>query len=124
MSCKALGKPPKSWIVGGWAWVSTSVDPGVCQCAETDRIAAGRGSSAPQVRSRRVNALSEMAFMGLPCPTKITGMRPGLLPVAANAVSVVADRAARTEAAEARETNRRRVGKRGPGMRSEQGCNG
>ena len=52
--------------------------PAFCQWAETQRMAAGRGSAAAAPAQARLNSLSSMAFIGLPCPTKTTGMRPTL----------------------------------------------
>ena len=40
--------------------------PGVSQCAETHRIASGRGRRRPRSAQARRNALSSMAFIGEP----------------------------------------------------------
>jgi hypothetical protein len=49
--------------------------PSANQCAETERIAAGLGIRAPSSFQLCEKEFSSMAFMGDPCPTKITGMR-------------------------------------------------
>ena len=43
MANSSGGKPRKSWIVRGAGPAVTWVRPRVCQCAETTRIARGRG---------------------------------------------------------------------------------
>jgi hypothetical protein len=83
MSNSACGKPPKSWIVFGRSCIPTPVAPRLSQCAETLRMAEGRGSSRPQADSRRVKALSASAFMGEPWPMKMTGIRCEGAPAAA-----------------------------------------
>ncbi|GAB2597003.1 hypothetical protein GCM10027034_32880 [Ramlibacter solisilvae] len=58
-----------------------------------------------------------MAFIGLPWPTKITGMRAGLPPAAANADLVARrDKADSIEAREAVPMKRRRAGRNDPVM--------
>ena len=51
------------------------VEPGVSQCALMTTMACASGSSPPTRAHSLVNALSEIAFIGLPCPTNSTGMR-------------------------------------------------
>src|SRR5215472_14607076 len=47
---------------------------GMNQCAETTRIARGRGKDSPIAFQARVYRLSSIAFIGLPCPTKTAGI--------------------------------------------------
>lgn len=61
------------------------------QCAEIDRMACGRGNCLPILRQLWLNWLSSMAFIGLPWPINITGIRGDgarLLPKDSNADSV------------------------------------
>ncbi len=44
------------------------------QCAETIRIARGRGTEAPNDRHASVKRLRSSAFIGLPWPRKAAGM--------------------------------------------------
>jgi hypothetical protein len=46
---------------------------GTYQCADTQTIARGRGSSAPMRRQASVYGLVDTAFIGLPWPKKIAG---------------------------------------------------
>jgi uncharacterized protein len=71
-SYSSRGKPPKSWIVRGRAVAVTAV-PGWHQCAETTRIARGRGTERPIALQASVYRLVSIAFMGLPWPKKIAG---------------------------------------------------
>ena len=73
-SKSALGNPPKSCIVFGLAIVVTLVVL-VSQCADIDNIACGLGSCLPSFLQLLLNSLSSMAFIGLPWPINITGMR-------------------------------------------------
>ena len=50
--------------------------PRTNQCAEIDKIAFGRGSKPAIARKPWLQTLSSMAFMGEPCPTNRTGIRP------------------------------------------------
>lgn len=50
--------------------------PRVYQWAEMQTIALGLGNEAAKARHAAAKPLDEMAFMGLPCPTKIAGMGP------------------------------------------------
>src|SRR5688500_12405322 len=61
-------------MVRGCCMVVTSV-PGRYQCAETHTIARGRGMLRPSARQPSVQALVCNAFIGLPWPKKIAGMR-------------------------------------------------
>src|SRR5690606_6383163 len=45
------------------------------QCADTTRIARGRGTEAPNVRHASVKRLRSIAFIGLPWPRKAAGIR-------------------------------------------------
>src|SRR6185369_10775987 len=74
--CRASGKPPKSWMVLGRSFAVVKV-PATYQCAETARMAFGRGSARARSRKPRLQPLSSIAFIGLPWPTKRTGMRRG-----------------------------------------------
>jgi hypothetical protein len=78
----------------GFSWMPTPVAPELSQCAEMLRIAVGRGSALPHSTRRRVNAFSRMAFMGLPWPMKMTGMRLVGLPALAAAAWAYDDREA------------------------------
>src|SRR5262249_44301336 len=49
--------------------------PGVYQCAEIASTPLAVGSEAASARNARLQALSSMAFIGDPCPTKRTGKR-------------------------------------------------
>ncbi|MNT14734.1 hypothetical protein D3C72_1497500 [compost metagenome] len=100
MSNSACGKPPKSWIVLGRVCTVTPVAPWLSQCADTLRIAVGRGSSRPQAARRRVKALSASAFIGEPWPMKMTGMRRAGAAPAACAISVIDASAAVAPSAE------------------------
>jgi hypothetical protein len=51
--------------------------PGTYQCAEIERIALGLGVCPPIRRQASVYPLLVTAFMGLPCPKKIAGIRSG-----------------------------------------------
>jgi hypothetical protein len=44
------------------------------QCAETARIARGRGTEVPNERQASVYRLRSRAFIGVPCPKKAAGM--------------------------------------------------
>jgi hypothetical protein len=44
------------------------------QCAETTRIARGRGTACPNDRHAEVYRLTSRAFIGLPCPKNAAGM--------------------------------------------------
>ena len=68
------GKPWKSWIVRGCIIDVTAV-PRVSQCAEMQRTAVGTGSSRPSCLHSSVHTFVSMAFIGLPCPIKSTGIR-------------------------------------------------
>ena len=48
--------------------------PLVSQCAETQSIARGRSRTLPISSHAVLNAFVSIAFMGLPCPTKSTGI--------------------------------------------------
>jgi len=61
------------------ASVEVTAVPRVSQCADTQRIALGRGSSRPSTRQTRVSGLSSSAFIGLPWPKNTIGMRGGWL---------------------------------------------
>ena len=61
-------------MVRGCATLVTLV-PLVSQCAETQRMARGTGSSFPSWRQQELKAFSSMAFIGLPWPTKRAGWR-------------------------------------------------
>src|SRR5262249_12921113 len=56
--------------------IAVTITPRVCQWAEMHRIALGRPRAAPTRAQPRLKALSSMAFIGLPCPTKSAGIRP------------------------------------------------
>jgi hypothetical protein len=77
-SNSSWGKPPKSWMVFGLS-IPVSHQPWVSQCAEMHRISWGWGSrppnSLPRASQLRRYSLSPMAFIGLPWPTKSTGIR-------------------------------------------------
>ena len=75
MRWSGSGNPPKSWRVPGRTLPVVKV-PATYQWAEIARTAFGRGSSAARSRKPRDQRFSSMAFMGLPCPTKSTGIRP------------------------------------------------
>jgi hypothetical protein len=45
------------------------------QCAETTRMARGRGTDEPKLRHAWVYRLSSKAFIGLPCPRNAAGIR-------------------------------------------------
>ena len=49
--------------------------PGMNQCAEMESIARGRGRLAAMADHALVYAFDSKAFIGLPCPKKIAGMR-------------------------------------------------
>src|ERR1700692_474312 len=49
------------------------------QCAEMHRMALGRGRLAPIVAHVSVYWLRDRAFIGLPCPKKMAGIRDGYL---------------------------------------------
>ena len=51
------------------------VDPRREPVALMTTMACGSGSSRPTRSHSRVKSLSEIAFIGLPCPTNSTGMR-------------------------------------------------
>src|SRR5437899_9885723 len=69
--------------------------PGVYQCAETARIARGRGRSAAMRSQARVYSLRSSAFIGLPCPMKRTGSCAFACPVVASSSLEARDAAAR-----------------------------
>src|SRR5215218_7016543 len=73
MSKSSCGKPKKSWRVRGRGMAVTAV---ACtyQCAETTRIARGRGTDRPNSRHALVYRLRSSAFIGLPCPKNAAGM--------------------------------------------------
>ena len=73
MSNSGLGKPKKSWMVRGRA-IAVTATVGTYQCAETIRMARGRGKEAPMARQASVYRLRSSAFMGLPWPRKAAGM--------------------------------------------------
>ncbi len=73
-ACSAGGKPPKSWIVRGVAIAVTAV-PRTYQCADTARIARGRGVRSPNARHASVCRLRSSVFIGLPWPRNTQGMR-------------------------------------------------
>jgi hypothetical protein len=52
----------------------TAVNP-TYHCAETTRIARGRGTLAPKARHADVYRFVSSAFIGLPCPRNAAGMR-------------------------------------------------
>ena len=68
----------------------TAVAP-MYQCADTVRMARGRGSSVPSARQARVKPFSSSAFIGLPWPMKSAGMRviPGSRCCSIHAVTCV-----------------------------------
>src|SRR5689334_4004912 len=47
--------------------------PGTNQCAETQRMARGRGISRPKADHASVYRFRLSAFMGFPCPKKMAG---------------------------------------------------
>lgn len=63
-------------MVTGLLAADTCTSRSVSQCADTTRMARGSPMSLPHWRSERVKALSWIAFIGLPWPTKIAGARP------------------------------------------------
>src|SRR5690348_14971084 len=66
-------------MVSGVGAVLTNV-PRVSQCADTTRIAFGFSvTDFPMALQLRVYELSSSAFIGLPCPTKNTGIFDVLL---------------------------------------------
>lgn len=54
--------------------IAVTYVPRVSQCAEMHRIAAGFGSRPASCFHDLLNGLSSIAFIGLPCPTKRTGI--------------------------------------------------
>jgi hypothetical protein len=55
--------------------IAVTAVPVTNQCAEMDRTARGRGIRAPMAVHAAVYAFVSNAFMGLPWPKKIAGMR-------------------------------------------------
>src|SRR6185437_15457035 len=73
MSNRSCGKPKKSWMVRGRGIAVTAVAL-IYQCADTTRIARGRGTDSPKARHADVYRLVSNAFMGLPCPMNAAGI--------------------------------------------------
>ena len=65
MEYSAGGKPWKSWMVRGCACAVIAL-PRMYQCADTDRIARGRGNSRPSRTHAAVYRLGSIACMGVP----------------------------------------------------------
>src|SRR4029453_15383314 len=74
MSKSSCGKPKKSWMVRGRGIAVTAVAL-MYQCADTTRMARGRGTERPNARHAEVYRLLASGFIGLPCPKKAAGMR-------------------------------------------------
>jgi hypothetical protein len=55
--------------------IAVTAVAGRYQCADTDRIAFGRGSAAPSAAQPEVHAFFCRAFIGLPWPKNTAGMR-------------------------------------------------
>src|ERR1039458_7547333 len=60
-------------MVSGCSIAVTRV-PSVSQCAETQSTALGLGSDRATAAHARLNSLSSMAFIGLPCPMNRAGI--------------------------------------------------
>ena len=52
----------------------TKAPPLVSQCADMQRIAAGRGNSLPSASHDIVHSFADTALRGVPCPTNTTGI--------------------------------------------------
>ena len=50
------------------------------QCADTTRMARGRGTAAPNARHASVYRFVSSAFIGLPCPKNAAGIAVVTLP--------------------------------------------
>src|SRR4051794_11995329 len=67
------GKPKKSWMVRGSAMAVTA-DAWTNQCADTARMARGRGSVAASTAQASVHRFRSRVFIGLPCPMNTAGI--------------------------------------------------
>jgi hypothetical protein len=52
--------------------------PGTYQWAEMQSTARGRGAEAPRAAQAFDHSLGSKAFIGLPCPKKMVGIRVGI----------------------------------------------
>src|SRR4051812_24783849 len=68
------GNPKKSWIVFG-IFIAVTAVALMYQCAETARIARGRGNDVANPRQASVYALCSNAFIGVPWPMNAAGIK-------------------------------------------------